>query len=492
MQPPERTPAALDPDDHARARAIDTAPVVTLEGWGMHNHASSRLLRPQQTSEIADLFAQVAASGGSIGLRGAGCSYGDAALNDAQYALDCTALNRILAWDPASGQVTVEPGVTIAQLWQRTLPDGWWPAVVPGTSVVTIGGAAASNIHGKNNWHTGSFVDHVLHFDLLLPSGATVTCSREQNRDLFLAAIGGLGLLGCFTALTLQTRRVASGLMRETQTAHASLDALLTALEAATEQPCDIVAWIDTGARGRQLGRGLLKVAHDLAPGEDPALARSLSVAGQRGGGSLLGAVPAGVLPRLARPLTSAPGVWLANRAQWSRGNLPGAATSHQTTYARANFLLDSVPEWKNAYRPGGLLQHQSFVPRAAAADLFRQLLTCSLQHGIVPSLAVLKKHRPDDTLLSYLGDGYSLALDYPVRRGEAAHTLALLHTMNDLVAAAGGRCYLAKDSTLTSAQAQAMYGSAILARFLVLKQQHDPQCLLSTDLYRRVFAPGT
>src|SRR5260370_51126 len=135
-----------------------------------------------------------------LALRGAGCSYGDTALNQGQTILDCTALNRVLDWSSQTGQITVEPGVTIAQLWQRILPDGWWPAVVPGTSAVTVGGAASTNAHGKNNWHVGSFGDWVLSFDLLLPSGQTVMWSRHQQPHLFYAAIVGLSVLRCFTA----------------------------------------------------------------------------------------------------------------------------------------------------------------------------------------------------------------------------------------------------------------------------------------------------
>jgi FAD/FMN-containing dehydrogenase len=462
-----------------------------LEGWGMRNRARCHVVRPQDVHALPGIFADVAARGGTLGLRGSGCSYGDAALNSDQTVLDCTALNRVRSWNPDTGQITVEPGVTIAQLWQRTLPDGWWPSVVPGTSAVTIGGGAAMNVHGKNNWRVGTFGDYVLAFDLLLPSGTVLPCSRSLHADLFHAAIGGLGLLGCFTSLTLQTHRVSSGLVREVQAAHPSLATLLEALEAATAWASDLVAWIDTSAQGRSLGRGLLKAGHDLAPGEDPAPARSLSIAGQLPRSRLVHRLPEGLIPRLARPLTTPIGVWAANRGQWLRGQAPGAGRPHLTSYVQANFPLDAIPSWKESYRPGGLIQHQSFVPRAAADRTFRALLTRSHASGLIPAFAVLKKHRPDDFLLSYLGDGYSLALDYPVRRGEEQRLLTLMDEMNTLVADAGGRCYFAKDSTLTPAQARRMLPAENLARFLVLKSTYDPRTLLSTDLYRRLLAVG-
>ncbi|HLJ80081.1 MAG TPA: FAD-binding oxidoreductase, partial [Ktedonobacterales bacterium] len=479
------------------------------------NHSRCRVARPQSVEEVAALFAEVRAAGGTIGLRGAGCSYGDAALNSGAVVLDCTALNRVLAWDPTTGIVTVEPGVTIAQLWRHILPDGWWPTVVPGTSAVTIGGAAAANVHGKNNWHAGCFGDYVLAFDLLLPDGRIVTCSRDEHADLFFAAIGGSGLLGCFTQLTLQARRVYSGYVSEVQTAHTSLDALLDALDAATGSATDLVAWTDTGASGKYLGRGLLKAGRDLAPGEDLHPARSLTVAAQEHRGLLMRSVPTAWVPRLARPLTTPLGVWAANRGQWLRGQAPGSRKPHLETYAAANFLLDAIPNWRETYLPGGLIQHQSFIPREAAAGAFREILRRSQAAGIVPSLSVLKKHRgadppsrseedggvdppsrserdrPAEFTLTYLLDGYSLALDYPIHRGTEARTLALLRELNDVVADHGGRCYFAKDSTVTAEQARRMFPAERLARFAALKRQYDPQGLLTNDLYRRVLAPN-
>ncbi len=464
---------------------------MLLEGWGMRNRSRCQVVRPQSVDELPGIFAATREAGATVALRGAGCSYGDAALNDGSLVCDCTALNRLTAWDPQTGRVTVEPGVTIAQLWQRILPDGWWPAVVPGTSAVTIGGAAAANIHGKNNWQAGSFGDNVIAFDLLVPSGETITCSREHERDLFYAAIGGMGLLGCFTSITLQTRRVYSGLVSERQTAHASLSALLAALDAAKDQQGDLVAWVDTSARGGRLGRGLLKASRDLDNGEDPDPARTLAVAAQLPRAGLVRRLPPSWLPRLARPLTSGMGVFAANRAQWFRGTARGAGRPHLSTYAQANFPLDAIPDWREAYRPGGLIQHQSFVPREAAPSVLRLLLERSHAAELVPSFAVLKVHRADDFLLSYLLDGYSLALDYPVRRGQEAAILGLMRELNDLLAESGGRCYFAKDSTVTPDQVRRMYPQSALERFATLKRRWDEHGLLTSDLYRRALAPS-
>jgi decaprenylphospho-beta-D-ribofuranose 2-oxidase len=461
-----------------------------LTGWGLAQSERCQVAYPESSAAIADIFAEAGRAGQTIALRGAGCSYGDAALNAGALVLDCSRMNRILAWDATSGQITVEPGVTIAQLWRHTLPDGWWPSVVPGTSEVTVGGAAAMQIHGKNNWHAGAFGDSVLAFDLLLPSGETLTCSREHNSDLFSGAFGSMGLLGAFTALTLQTRRVHSGNVWEITTAHHSLDALIAALEEATTWATDLVAWVDTSARGKHLGRGLLKASRDLAPDEDahPELTRTLDY--QMGRKSLAARLPEGWLPRLARPLTSPAGVWLSNRGQWMSGQATRQRRAHLSTYVHANFPLDAIPGWRDSYRPGGLMQHQSMVPTQAASATFRQILDRSRQAGLTPSFAVLKKHRASHEPLACLVDGYSLALDYPIRRGKEPQVRALLGNLNDIVAEAGGRIYFAKDSTLTPAQTRRLYGDEALEDFHMLKEQCDPKRLLSTDLYQRAIAP--
>jgi FAD/FMN-containing dehydrogenase len=461
-----------------------------LTGWGLRNRGRVQVATPRDADEVASVFTEARDRGMTLGIRGGGNSYGDAALNGGQMQLSTAGLDRILAWDSAAGVITVEPGVTIARLWRQTLPDGWWPAVVPGTSAVTVGGAASSNAHGKNNWRIGCFGDFVLAFDLVLPSGEHLTCSRERNADLFYAAIGGMGLLGCFVSLTLQARRIYSGRLAEVQRPYGSLDAILAAIEEATYWATDIVGWVDTSARGAALGRGLLKFGRDLLPGEDPDARASLTLAAQQLHGGPAARLPSGLVTRAARPMTTRLGVWGANRAQWSRGRRKGARKPQRETYAAANFLLDAIPNWRDVYKPGGLIQHQSFVPREAANSVFAEILRRSQAAGCVPSLAVLKKHRGDDFTLSYLLDGYSLALDYPVQRRREATLLRLMRELNDVLADHGGRVYFAKDSTATAAQVARMYPSARLAEFAALKARYDPDGLLSTDLYRRLLAP--
>ncbi|MCW3061627.1 MAG: FAD/FMN-containing dehydrogenase, partial [Capsulimonas sp.] len=202
-----------------------------VEGWGMSCSGMSYVYRPVNTRGIQQILEIARESGRPIGMRGAGRSYGDASLNSEGLLLEMTRMNRILEWGPQSGRITVEPGVTIQQMWQYIIEDGWWPPVVPGTMFPTLGGCASMNIHGKNNFKVGPIGDHILSFQIVLPSGEELTCSRDENSDIFHGAISGFGMLGVFTQLTLQMKRVYSGLLDVTAIAVSSFAEMFTQFE---------------------------------------------------------------------------------------------------------------------------------------------------------------------------------------------------------------------------------------------------------------------
>jgi hypothetical protein len=275
------------------------------------------------------------------------------------------------------------------------------------------------------------------------------------------------------------------------QTAHGSLAELLGAIEEGTRDTTHLVGWIDLSAREAHIGRGLLKSMREPGPGEDPRAARTLDPKTQPPSGRIMGVMPASWIPVLGKPIATPLGIRFANYGQWVRGNLPGSTKPHDERYVPANFMLNFIPNFKRIYRPGGLIQHQSFVPKEHAEAVFKAIIERSQKARLVPSLAVLKKHRPSDFLLNYLPDGYSLALDYAVPRGTEQRTLALMADLNALVAEHGGTFFLAKDSTLSPEDYRRAFGAAPLERFATMKAQYDPQERLQTDIYRRVMAPA-
>ncbi len=459
-----------------------------VESWGMNASALSYVYRPSTVEGVREVFEIARRQGLKVGLRGAGCSYGDASLAAENICLDLTRMNRILDWDPITGIISVEPGVTLRQLWQYVIGDGWWPPVVSGTMFVTMGGAAGMNFHGKNNFKMGPIGDHILEFELLLPTGETKVCRRDQNSELFYAAIGGFGMLGCFTRLTLQMKKVYSGLLSVYAFSTQNFGEIIREFEARRHQADYLVGWIDCFAKGKALGRGLVHEAHYLPPGDDPALAQTLRVQNQELPDTLMGLIPKSMMWRLMKPLANNLGMRLINWAKFTAGNTIGNKKTVRQSHAGFAFLLDYVPNWKWAYKPGGLIQYQSFVPAENAERCFTAQIELCHQWGIVPYLGVFKRHRRDEFLMSHAVDGYSLALDFPVTARNRKRLWELAAKLNELVLEAGGRFYFAKDSTLDRPSAAAYLGEDRLRRFFALKQSCDPEGLLQTALSCRLF----
>lgn len=452
----------------------------------MSSAALGYVYRPVNTDGIRDVFEEARRTDKTVGLRGAGRSYGDAALNSEGITLDLTRMNRILDWDPQTGIITAEPGVTIQQLWQYTIEDGWWPPVVSGTMFPTLGGALSMNIHGKNNWKVGPIGDHVQEFDLLTPAGETYTCSRAANADLFHAAISGFGMLGVFTRITLQLKRIYSGLLDVQAFSAANFDDLFAQFERRLPQSDYLVGWIDCFGAGAGLGRGQIHQANYLAPGEDPQPTQTLQVIHQELPDTILGVVPKSIMWRLMKPFVNDPGMRLINAAKyWTSARHDGRFRQSHAGFA---FLLDYVPNWKFAYKPGGLIQYQSFVPTAEAKRVFSEQLTLAQRYGLVPYLGVFKRHRPDGFLMTHSVDGYSLALDFAVTPSNRGGLMSLTAEMDRIVVEAGGRFYFAKDSALHRMSLADAVGRPRVQRFLQLKAQCDPEGLLQTNLYRRLF----
>src|SRR5947209_12147526 len=280
-------------------RPLPSERLTYLEGWAMRAHSMSYVYRPSTVDGIREVLRLAQESGRSLVPRGSGFSYGDTALNAENIALDLTGVNRVLDWDPVTGVISVEPGVTIGQVWRHVLSDGWWPAVVPGTMFPTLGGCASTNVHGKNHWRVGSLGEQILSAELLLPSGDLITCSPRENEEIYRAAIGGLGMLGVFVSLTLRLDRVRSGTLLVEELAAASLDDMFAIFEENLQRADHLIGWIDGYAGGAQLCRGLVQIA--TAVTDDPNPQRTLQTSYQDLPDTLMGVVPRSAVWRVMK-----------------------------------------------------------------------------------------------------------------------------------------------------------------------------------------------
>jgi FAD/FMN-containing dehydrogenase len=455
--------------------------------------AYARVLRPRTVEQIAQGFELARRDGVSLGLRGGGNSYGDASVNERGHVLDVSRMDRIRAFDPATGVVELDPGVTIEQLWKFLVPRGFWPRVVSGTMYPTIAGAAAANIHGKNNYKVGTIGDAIREFDIVLPSGQLRTCSREREADLFHAAIGGFGMLGVFSRVVLETHRVHSGDLWVKGVSTRNLREMMDYFEAHKHDADYLVGWLDCFPGEESSGRGLIHHAWYRAPGEDPHPERTLTVAHQELPGQILGVFPKDQVWRCLRLLNHDHGMRLLNAAKAFSGRLEGMRDPFLQSHAGFAFLLDYVPNWKWAYGrergARGLIQYQPFVPKESAHDVYLELLERCRRARLVPYLGVFKRHRPDPFWLTHAVDGWSFAMDFKVTPARRERLWRLCSELTRVVLAAGGRFYFAKDLVLGAEDARQFFPPDKLRIFEALKRAHDPETLIQTNLWRRVFA---
>jgi decaprenylphospho-beta-D-ribofuranose 2-oxidase len=445
---------------------------VRLTGWGRVAPSVAELAEPGDADSVAGLLRAAGPARGVIA-RGLGRSYNNAAQCAGGLVVSTTRMNRITGLDMATGVATCEPGASLEQLMITGLPGGWFVPVSPGTRQVTVGGAIAADVHGKNHHVAGSFARHVLSLDLLLPSGELRTITPESDPSLFWATAGGMGLTGVIVRATLRLKRVATSRVRVETVRTADIDETMTVLAEHDRRYGYTVAWTDSMARGGSLGRSVVTSGDfaelaDLSPAgrNDPFAFRP---------GSRLG-VPAVFPPGLLNRYTVA----LANEV-WYRKQ-PRHRSGELQTIGQFFHPLDAVRNWNRVYGPGGFRQYQYVVPFSQEAVVRRSLELASSARA--PSfVTVLKRFgSADPGLLSFPQPGWTLALDFPARTPGLA---GLLDRLDRLVADAGGRVYLAKDSRVSAATLARMYPR--LDEFRELRAELDPSQILASDLSRRL-----
>ncbi|MGI8907507.1 MAG: FAD-binding oxidoreductase [Candidatus Sumerlaeaceae bacterium] len=476
------------PAQHASDLKLAPRYLAKVEGWGGAVHSISYQYQPTTVDGIREVFDLARRTGRHVALRGGGNSYGDASILQEGVVLDRAKMDRVLVWNPETGRITLEPGVTIQKLWRTIIADGWWPPVVSGTMYTTAGGCAAMNIHGKNNYKVGPYGDHIVEFELLLPTGELRRVTRTSDPDLFYGAISGFGMLGSFTSITLQMKKVYSGLVSVEALGTANLAEMVEEFEERVDRMDYLVGWVDCVAGGRALGRGIVHAAHYLAQGVDQRPADTLNLAAQELPTKMLGMMPKSMLHYFMTPFINNLGVRLINAAKIWSGHLQPRSWVHYQSHGGFAFLLDYVPNWKLAYGKGGLIQYQSFIPKQNAVAAFEEMLRVSQRAGLPSYLGVFKKHREDDFLLTHALDGYSMAMDFRVTSANRERVWQMTRKLDQIVLDTGGRFYFAKDATLTPDVMRRFFGDETLEKFAALKRRCDPENLLQTDLSRRLF----
>lgn len=441
-----------------------------LTGWGNYPSSTASVYRPERYQEL-NIFENPTLA------RGLGRSYGDAALNSQGDVILMERLNRFLSFDEKTGLLRAEAGISLKEVLEVFTNRGWFVPIVPGTKYVTLGGCFAADIHGKNHHIDGSFSNYVQEIELILGDGSRKCCSRKQHADLFWASAGGMGLTGIISEMTLQLVPIETAYVKVTHRHAPNLDAIFELLEDKKYEEQYSVAWIDCLATGKDFGRSILMTGHHAKKSEvehqkkDPLkipLKRQLSI-----------------------PFNCPS--WVLNTWSVRAFNSAYYALQKRKTepfiidYDSYFFPLDVIHNWNKLYGKTGFVQYQLVVPSKTARLAIHDILTLSSTNRCASFLAVLKKFGPEGQgLLSFPHEGYTLALDIPLKDPSL---FDLLNRLDEVVLKYEGRLYLAKDARMKSDTFRAMYPRYPL--WQAIKAQVDPDGKFVSDLSKRLQIEG-
>jgi len=426
-----------------------------LSGWGKYPVVESEVLGFSSETELRERL-------GVHGVIAQGLlrSYGDSALSE--HAITSLRFNRFLSFDPATGLLSCESGVSLSDMLDVFVPRGWFLPVTPGTKFVTLGGAIASDVHGKNHHRSGSFCSHIESMDVMFPSGQVQTCSPSENPELFRATCGGMGLTGVILRATLRLVPIESAYIDQETIRARDLSHIMELFESSTGWTYS-VAWIDCLTSGKSLGRSIMMRGEHASGG-------SLTLPGRRKLNVPIN-FPGFVLNSLS--------IRAFNMLYYAKA--PSQASKGVVDYDSFFYPLDSVNNWNRIYGARGFTQYQFVLPLNASKEGMEKILKRITASGMGSFLAVLKLFGPQEGLMSFPMEGYTLALDFPIRRG----LFELLDELDRMVVDYGGRLYLTKDVRMSAATLRSSYKG--LNEFLSLREKYDPGGRLSSLQSRRL-----
>ena len=402
---------------------------MEIHGWGRYTVVNAKVLEPLKICDIKSLII----SNQKIIARGLGRSYGDSANND--IVIDITRLNTLVHFDLQEGIIICEAGMSIQEINKLTIPKGWLIAVTPGSAYVTIGGAIASDIHGKNHHLDGTFSQYVLSADIILGSGEMITISKNTNADLFRATCGGMGLTGVITSATIKLKSIRSNLIKQKTIPINSLEELCSQLEKNASSTYS-VAWIDCLAKSLEFSKSLLFLGEHMENGD--LISNEKKIIN---------------LPIKFCSLFLKKGIIkFFNNIYYYKNLIEKEKKIFLENYF---YPLDSLLNWNILYGKKGFIQYQFVIPKNNGIKILKKILNIISKNSNRPFLAVLKIFgSQNDNYLSFPMEGYTLALDFKVTN----NLYQLINLLDQIIIDNGGRIYLTKDTLMTKEIFRACY----------------------------------
>lgn len=431
---------------------------MQLYGWGRYPRIEADFLEPLSEAALQNILAD---GNNPLIVRGGGKSYGDAALADT--VVSSRFLDNFLQFDLASGAIRCGAGVTMEEILKVAIPHGYVVPTLPGTRHVTLGGAIAADIHGKNHHQDGSFCDHLERFSLMLANGEVIECDRNQNSEAFLATCGGMGLTGMILEATLKLHKVPSVSIKQRSIAAGNLSECIEIIEANNSSKYS-VAWVDCLAKGAELGRSVVHLGEHSDEGSQEFHTRW--------GPSIPFSTPAFLLNRYSTRLFNNSLYGLRKRTQKTK----------IVNYDAYFFPLDNIKNWNRLYGRNGFLQYQLVLPLETAEEGLAEILKVVSESGKGSFISVLKKFgTANENLLSFPKAGYTLTLDFK----NESKVFPLLDRLDEIVLANSGRLYLAKDARMSKEVFQASYEN--WEKFREIKTQLDPNGRFASHMSSRL-----
>lgn len=439
---------------------------INLSGFGKYPKAKCRVTRPPGIFEINEILKT-----DSVLARGLGRSYGDSSLNDKGVVAESILMNRFIAFDEETGILKCEAGVTYKDILDTFVLREWFPAVTPGTKYVTMGGAIASDVHGKNHHNVGSFSSFLLSFKILLASGDIMECSRTENSDLFWATVGGMGLTGFILEAEIQLKKISSPFLTNRSLKLKNMDELFDKLEEFDADYHYSVAWMDIVASGKSYGRNVLLLGNHA---ESIELTNKLKAISSKKYIEKKISVPFEVPFATLNKVS----ITLFNSAFY----MAAKNKIEFVHYDKYFYPLDFILNWNHIYSKSGLIQYQLNVPEDKGKEAIDKVLKKVVAFGGGSFLAVLKKMGAQDGILSFPFKGYTLSMDFPVKKG----VVEMCKVLDEIVVDYGGRNYLTKDSILDEKTFKQMY-NGVWEKWMKIKMKYDPENKFTSNQARRL-----
>ena len=445
---------------------------------------NSIVLNPCNLDNCNDTIKLAKELGLTICNRGGGFSNYDVILNDRNIIVNMSNMNKIINWNPSNGVMIVEPGVLLKDIFFTVLLDNWFLPSCPGGMYITVGGAVSNNIHGKDSFQNGNFGDQVINFKLLTANSNLINANRVNEPDLFNAIIGGMGLLGIITEITLQMKRTPSAYVEEICYKVGSLKDGIALLEEAKYKADFALYMIDSFAKNKKLGRGQVFIANWVnkpSPVVPYRLNKALTTS------KYICGIPAKPIWRIIRPIFGP----LFMKNAYAIKHLLTRSTNKKKKnspklFPEYNFRWNKLPHIHDVYLPEGKVELQPLIPYNEAEHIINNLLVMGQRNSSESIFLGLKNHRKDDYLISYCGNGISFGIELQLRNRNIKQLKRFSEEVFNYTIDFGGKVYLAKDELLTREYFKKMYPNYKI--FKKIKNKIDSDNVFISDIYRRLF----